>query len=63
MLGRTVVMTLMVLLAVHLPAAAETVRIAAQDNFPPFVEVKDGKPTGLVVDIVNAAAARVKLEV
>jgi ABC-type amino acid transport substrate-binding protein len=63
MLERTVMLTLMALLTAHLPAVAETIRIAAQDNFPPFVEVKDGKPTGLVVDIVNAAAARAKLEV
>jgi polar amino acid transport system substrate-binding protein len=45
------------------PAVAETVRIAAQDNFPPFVEVKDGKPTGLVVDILEAAAAKAGFEV
>jgi polar amino acid transport system substrate-binding protein len=47
----------------NLPAAAETIRIACQDNFPPFVEVKDGKPTGLVVDILKAAAARADFEV
>jgi ABC-type amino acid transport substrate-binding protein len=45
------------------PAAAETVRIACQDNFPPFVEVKDGKPFGLVVDILNAAARQANFEV
>jgi ABC-type amino acid transport substrate-binding protein len=38
--------------------ATETVRIAHQTNFAPFVYVKDGKSQGLIIDIVNAAAAR-----
>mgnify|MGYP003784637363 CR=1 FL=1 len=64
MLGRRItLMTGMALLLACAPAAAETVRIACQDNFPPFVEVKDGKPVGLVVDILNAAAARANFEV
>ena len=54
MLGRTALLTLMGLSMAHLPAAAETIRIACQDNFPPFVDVKDGKPVGLVVDILTA---------
>jgi len=42
-----------------LPArAAETVRIAFQTDFAPFVFVKGGKPEGLIVDILDAAAAR-----
>ena len=63
MLGRTALLTLMGLSMAHLPAAAETIRIACQDNFPPFVDVKDGKPVGLVVDILTAAAARENFEV
>ena len=54
MLGHTALLTLMGLSMAHLPAAAETIRIACQDNFPPFVDVKDGKPVGLVVDILTA---------
>jgi polar amino acid transport system substrate-binding protein len=46
-----------------LSAAAETVRIAHQDHFPPFVEVKDGKSTGLVIDLVQAVAASAKIDV
>jgi ABC-type amino acid transport substrate-binding protein len=56
-------LTLVGLSMAALPAVAETIRIAAQDNFPPFVEVKDGRPTGLVVEIVNAAAAKAGFEV
>jgi polar amino acid transport system substrate-binding protein len=63
LLGRIALAALMVLTIASAPAAAETVRIACQDNFPPFVEVKDGKPVGLVVDILNAAAARANFEV
>src|SRR5260370_40617009 len=63
MLGRILLLALMGLSMAHLPAAAETIRIACQDNFPPFVEVKDGKPVGLVMDTLNAAAARANFEV
>jgi polar amino acid transport system substrate-binding protein len=34
-----------------------------QEHFPPFVEVKDSKPTGLAVDIVRAAAAKAGIDV
>lgn len=63
MVGRIALVTGMALSMAGVPAAAETIRIACQDNFPPFVEVKDGKPVGLVVDILNAAAARANFEV
>ena len=43
--------------------AAEPVRMAFQEHFPPFVEIKDGKPTGLAVDIVRAAAAKAGIDV
>src|SRR5260370_25481858 len=63
MLGRSLLLALMGVSMARLPAAAETIRIACQDTFPPFVEVKDGKPVGLVMDILNAAAARANFEV
>jgi polar amino acid transport system substrate-binding protein len=56
-------LTLLGVLLVAFPAVAETIRIAAQDDFPPFVEVKGGKPTGLVVDILEAAAAKADFQV
>jgi polar amino acid transport system substrate-binding protein len=46
-----------------LPAAAEPVRIAYPQVFPPFTEFKDGKSEGLAVDIVRAAAAQVAIDV
>ena len=36
---------------------AELVRIAHDQGFPPFAEVKDGKSEGLAVDILRAASA------
>jgi polar amino acid transport system substrate-binding protein len=63
MFGRTALLALMGLWMSCLSAAAETIRIACQENFPPFVDIKDGKPVGLVVDIVRAAAAQAKLDV
>ena len=44
-------------------AAAETVRIAYPEVFPPFTEFKDGKAVGLAVDIVGAAAKRGGIEI
>src|SRR5215469_14963004 len=44
-------------------AAAEVVRIAYPEVFPPFTEFKDGKAEGLAVDIVGAAAKRSGIEV
>lgn len=38
--------------------SAETVRIAHQAQFVPFIYVADGKTVGIVPDILNAAAAR-----
>jgi polar amino acid transport system substrate-binding protein len=43
--------------------AAEPVRIAHAQDFPPLAEVRDGKSEGLVVDILRAAAARAGVEV
>jgi ABC-type amino acid transport substrate-binding protein len=44
-------------------AAAQTVRIAHDQRFPPFAESKDGKSEGLAVDILNAAAAKSALTI
>lgn len=44
-------------------AAAEPVRIAYPEVFPPFAEFKDKKTEGLAVDIVRAAAERAGIEV
>jgi ABC-type amino acid transport substrate-binding protein len=46
----------------QLQAAAEPVRFACQEHFPPFVEMQDGKPVGLLVDILTAAVAREKID-
>jgi polar amino acid transport system substrate-binding protein len=39
------------------------VHIAHQNNFPPFIYVKDGKSVGLLVDILQAAAEREGIEI
>ena len=41
-----------------LTAQAQAIRVAHDQRFPPFAEVKDGKSEGLAVDILNAAAQR-----
>ena len=46
-----------------LAAQAQTVRVAHDQRFPPFAEVKDGKSEGLAVDILNAAAERAGLTI
>jgi len=46
-----------------LTAQAETIRVAHDQRFPPFAEVKDGKSEGLAVDILNAAAERAGLTI
>jgi ABC-type amino acid transport substrate-binding protein len=43
--------------------AADPMRIAHDQGFPPFAEVKDDKSEGLAVDILLAAAARASVEV
>jgi ABC-type amino acid transport substrate-binding protein len=42
--------------------AAETFRVAHNQPFPPFAELKDGRSEGLAIDILHAAAARVGIE-
>ncbi len=46
-----------------LAAQAQTVRVAHDQRFPPFAEVKDGKSDGLAVDILNAVAQRAGLTI
>ncbi len=41
----------------------EPLRIAHDQGFPPFAELKEGKSDGLAVDIFRAAAARAGVEV
>jgi polar amino acid transport system substrate-binding protein len=42
---------------------AEPVRVAHDQCFPPFAEVRDGKSEGLAIDIFRAAAAHAGIEV
>jgi polar amino acid transport system substrate-binding protein len=58
-LAATVLLSLSSITAAH----AETIRVAHDQRFPPFAEVKDGKSTGLAVDILNAAAQRAGLTI
>jgi polar amino acid transport system substrate-binding protein len=44
-------------------AVAEPVRIAHDQDFPPFAEIMDGNSQGLAVDILSAAAAWARVEV
>jgi polar amino acid transport system substrate-binding protein len=48
---------------VPLPSLAQTIRVAHDQRFPPFAEVKNGKSEGLAVDILNAAAERAGLTI
>jgi len=58
MIGRLAALVLpLVSILICTAAANETIRIAHQTNFAPFVYVKDGRSAGLVVDILDAAAA------
>jgi polar amino acid transport system substrate-binding protein len=42
---------------------SKAVRIAHDQDFPPFVEVKDGRSEGLAVDIFRAATTRAGIDV
>jgi ABC-type amino acid transport substrate-binding protein len=56
---------LAVLLALLMPflACAQTVRIAHDQRFPPFVEVVDGRSVGLAADVLLAAAQRAGVDI
>jgi ABC-type amino acid transport substrate-binding protein len=45
------------------PVSTETVRMSHQSDFAPFIYVKNGKSVGILVDIVEAAAARENIKV
>jgi ABC-type amino acid transport substrate-binding protein len=45
------------------PVTTETVRMSHQSDFAPFIYVKNGKSVGILVDIVEAAAARENIKV
>jgi ABC-type amino acid transport substrate-binding protein len=45
------------------PVTTETVRMSHQSDFAPFIYVRDGKSVGILVDIVEAAAARARIKV
>ncbi len=62
MLKHLVALILLSLMTTASPAA-ETIRVAHNRLLPPFAEVKDGKSTGLVVDIFRAAAERAGYDV
>jgi ABC-type amino acid transport substrate-binding protein len=55
---------LLLLVFIVYPAlAADVVRLAHDDPFPPFSVAKDGKSEGLVIDILQASLARVNTNV
>lgn len=42
--------------------AAQTVRVAHAESFPPYAEAREGKSEGMAVDILRAAAAKAQLQ-
>ena len=50
-------------LAVAIAGPIRPVRIAHDQGFPPFAEVKDGKSEGLAVHILRAASTRAGVKV
>ncbi|KTD27148.1 MULTISPECIES: substrate-binding periplasmic protein [Legionella] len=63
MLRRLIFILFAYLLIPPLHAGKETIRIAHQNNYPPFVYVKNGKSVGLVVDILQAVATKQKMSI
>ncbi|KTC92573.1 MULTISPECIES: substrate-binding periplasmic protein [Legionella] len=63
MLKRLILIALTFLTSLQLHAATETVHIAHQSNYPPFVYVKNGRSVGLIVDILKTAAAKQKINI
>ena len=62
MIGRMIGTALWFLWLSGAPGAAETMRIAHVNDFPPIAEVQDGKSVGLAIDILRAAAARTGID-
>ena len=50
------------LAAFSLSAAAQTVRVAHAESFPPYAETREGRSEGMAVDILRAAAAKAGLQ-
>lgn len=48
--------------AVPTLAAAAPLRVVVDENFPPFVQVAQGTPTGLGIEVLQAAADRAGVE-
>ncbi|KTD35087.1 glutamine-binding periplasmic protein precursor [Legionella nautarum] len=63
MLKRLIFIVFAYLVSLELHAATETVHIAHQSNYPPFIYVKNGRSVGLIVDILNTAAAKQKINI
>ncbi len=58
-----VVLGLLLTVFLVMPAgAAEKVRLAHDDPFPPFAVYKDGRSEGIVIDILQEALKRVNME-
>src|SRR5262249_9005333 len=62
MLARAVSLSL-ICISLLSQAMAEPVRMAHDQNFPPFSMSNDGNSEGLAVDILRAAAARVGIDI
>jgi polar amino acid transport system substrate-binding protein len=60
--GRALVAALLCLLFANAHGVAEPFRIIHNQPFPPFSELKNGKSEGLAIDILQAAAERVGIE-
>jgi ABC-type amino acid transport substrate-binding protein len=58
MVSRVFALLISLLLVAAGPAFADTLRVAHQADFKPFIFVENGKTVGEVADILNAAAAR-----
>jgi polar amino acid transport system substrate-binding protein len=50
------------LAAFSLSAAAQTVRIAHAESFPPYAQSREGRSEGMAVDILRSAAAKAGLQ-
>lgn len=44
-------------------AAAEPLRIVVDQHFPPFVQMQDGAPAGLGIELLQAAAQRAQVDI
>jgi ABC-type amino acid transport substrate-binding protein len=62
-MARVIALAMTLLLLSATSANASTVRVAHPAQLAPFIFVKDGKTTGLVADILRAAAAREGIDI